>query len=638
MLLRLAWWTVRERRTSFAGSFVAMVCAQALVTACAVLWESGHRAGAAQGGPDVVSFVAPFGFICLFVAAFAVAGAFSLSVQQRLREIAVLRAIGATSRQIRRLVAYEAAVVTAMAALPGCALGVLVAVALRARLVSSGALPEGFALGFGPLSLVFAVTTCWLTGEAAVWASGRRASRVQAIEALSEAAVPRRRFGVVRTAAGLAVLAGAVWGLTAIADSQGSDQTNTAASLVLVLMVAVSLLGPWVGRSCGAVFGLVCRLLFPQVGLLVKANLRAGYRRLAAAVVPLALTVAFAAVALFVPEMKWNELERQDNGRLLAQHLVRIPGGEMSSAALATLRGLSATEAAVGVTGTYVQLMTGDSAAGLGAVSQAVSDGPVNRVLDMGVTTGSLHRLGGRDIALSTQLAARAQVRVGEEVRLRMVDSRIERLRVTALYERSRGFGEALIPEGVDVVHRERRRPPDATVYVRSRQGQEDALEKELARLGSRQLSWQVLDRAAYRAEARQRQESSMTVTYLLLGVITLFTAISVVNTLVMTTMERAREFALLRLVGATRRQVVHMMRLENVVTVLAALLVGSAVAAAVLVAAGQALTGSSSPHLQMSTMSLILAGAGVLALATGVVMTRVALHQRPEMALREAE
>lgn len=96
MLFLLAWWSIRARKVSFAGSFVAMLCAQTLITACAVLLDAGHRAVPGQGGGDVVSFVVPFGFICLFVMAFAVSGAFALSVQQRTREVALLRAVAAT--------------------------------------------------------------------------------------------------------------------------------------------------------------------------------------------------------------------------------------------------------------------------------------------------------------------------------------------------------------------------------------------------------------------------------------------------------------------------------------------------------------------------------------------------------------
>ncbi|MFH9939142.1 FtsX-like permease family protein [Streptomyces murinus] len=639
MLFLLAWWSILARKVSFAGSFVAMLCAQTLITACAVLLDAGRRATPGQGGADVVSFVVPFGFICLFVMAFAVSGAFALSVQQRTREVALLRAVAATPGQVRRLIAYEALVVTAVAAVPGCGLGLLLAVGLRAWLVGQGVVPGTFPLDFGPVSISAAVLICWVTAEAAVWSSGRRASRVRAVQALGEASVPRRRVGTARTCLGLAVLIGGVWGLAVIRSSGGSDAANTAVAMVMLLMIAVGLLAPWIGKLAGAVLGLVCQILFPVVGLLVKTNLTMAYRRLGTAATPLALTVAFAAVALFVPQMKWHEQSQQDRQRMVADRIVQSGDGLPASAG-PTIQGAAGVGAAVATTGTYVTVVDDPDSGqqGPGGIAQAVSDGPLDEVLDLGVVQGRIGRLGARDVALSEDLARRAHVGAGDEVRLALEDDRVVKVRVAAVYSRSRGFGEAVLPQRLAAGHLDGGALLLDAVYVRAQPGREHQLADSLAALRRAEPSWQVLDRDAYRAEALRRQDASMTATYLLLAVVTVFTSISVVNTLVMTTMERSGEFALLRLVGATRRQVARMMGLENAVIVLAALLAGSLVAGSVLSVFSQALTGSSRPRLEGATLALILGGAAILALATGVSTTRIALRQRPSAALRGAE
>ncbi|MFE2374629.1 FtsX-like permease family protein [Streptomyces sp. NPDC059398] len=635
----MAWWTIRTRKVSFAGSFMAMLCAQVLITACGVLLDAGGRATPAQGGADVVSFVVPFGFICLFVMAFAVGGAFSLSVQQRIREVALLRAVAATPGQVRRLIAYEALVVTLAAAVPGCGLGVLLAGGLRAWLVAQNMIPASFPLDFGPLSILTAVLICWATAEAAVWSSGRRASRVRAVQALGEASLPRRRAGVVRTGCGLAVLAGGVWGLAVIGSSGGSDAANSAVAMVMVLMVAVGLLAPWTGKLAGAGLGLLCQALFPVVGLLVKTNLTTGYRRLGAAATPLALTVAFAAVALLVPQMKWHEQQQQDGQRMMAEQIVQSTGNGLPPSATETLLRSKGVGVALGTMGTYVTVADDDAShPGPGGIAQAVTGGPLNDVLDLGVVQGTINQLGPRDVALSKDLAQRAHVRAGDEVRLAMEDDQMEKVRVVAVYSRSRGFGEAVIPQRLTAGHLGGGQLVQDAVYLRAKPGQVRQLAQSLAELHHDKPSWHVLDRAAYRAEALRQQDASMTATYLLLVVVTVFTSISVVNTLVMTTMERSGEFALLRLVGATRKQVARMMRLENAVVVLAALLVGALVAGAVLSVFSHALTGSARPQVTGFTLALILGGAGVLALATGVSTTRIALRQRPTTALRGAE
>ncbi|MEV5986299.1 ABC transporter permease [Streptomyces sp. NPDC052051] len=640
MLIALAWWTVRTRKASFGGSFVAMACSQALVTMCAVLVETGTSATAAQGGAEMVSFIMPFGFICLFVSTFVMAGTFSLSVQQRTREIALLRAVAATPRQIRRLIAYEATLVTLIAAVPGAGVGIGLADVLRAWLVGRGWVPGTLPLDFGPWSVLSALAICWVTAQLAVLSSGRRAARVRAVRALGEAAVPRRSVGVVRTGLGLAALGGGVWALMAVGGSMGSDAANTAVAMVMVLMVAVALLAPWIGKLTGAVMGVSCLAVLPVLGPVVRANLAAGHRRLGAAAVPLALTVAFAAVALLVPQMKWRELDRQDHGRLTADYLVETTGKGLPGTAPRSVGELPGVAAAVGVLSTYAEVVVGDDpdGNGTGDIADAVTDGPLNQVLDLDTTQGSVAELGRNEIALSRSFAHEAHVRAGDDVLLRLDDYRTERVRVAAVYRRDLGFGSMVIPWRMADAHRGDAPSTLDTVYVRAEPGQQREVAHALASLHGKHPSWRVMDRSAHRAELRRQQDASMTATYLLLAVVTVFTSISVVNTLVMTTMERVGEFALLRLVGATRGQVARMMRAENAVTVLAALLVGAVVAGMVLTSFSKALTGS--PHLYVpgDTVAVILGGAAALALATGVLTTRIALRQRPEAALRGAD
>ncbi|MFC5722636.1 FtsX-like permease family protein [Streptomyces gamaensis] len=558
------------------------------------------------------------------------------AVQQRSREIALLRAIAATPRQIRRLVALEALVVTGLSAAPGCGLGILLALGIRAQFVGLSMIPDSFRLDFGPLSIGCAVAVCWMTAQAAVWSTGRRASRTRAVQALGEAAVPSRRVGAVRTLAGLAVLGGAVWGLLVVSQSEGSDAANAAVGMVMLLMLAVALLAPWIGRLAGVVLGLLCRVLCPGVGFLVRANLHLGHRRLAATVVPLALTVAFAAVALLVPHMKWQQLQRLEDERLKADHLVQASDG-LPATSPQTLGEVPGVAAAIGSTSAYAQVLldNGPAPTGPGLVGAAVTDGPLGHVLDLGVVRGALDGLGRHEAALSAGAAEKAHAQVGDELRLLLENGDTETVRLVAVYSRSRGFGDVLLNQQLTTAHQSGGPPTQDLVYVRTLPGQEQGAASGLDAVHRTHPAWQVLDRAAYRAVEQGRHDTSMTVTYLLLAVITVFTSISVVNTMVMTTMERSGEFALLRLVGATRRQVARMMRLETASTVLAALLVGVAVAGAVLAVFSRALTGSATPDLPAATVTLIVAGTGALALATGTAVTRIALRQRPSAALR---
>ncbi|MFJ9683661.1 hypothetical protein ACIRP2_37385 [Streptomyces sp. NPDC101194] len=174
---------------------------------------------------------------------------------------------------------------------------------------------------------------------------------------------------------------------------------------------------------------------------------------------------------------------------------------------------------------------------GSDGIAQAVSDGPLDEVLDLGVVQGRIGRLGARDVALSEDLPRRAHVRAGAEVCLALEDERVVKVRVAAVYSRARGFGDVVLPQRLGSGHLVGRSLLLDAVYVRAQPGRERLLTGSLATLHRAEPSWQVLDRDAYRAEALRCQNASMAATYLLLAVVTVFTSISVVNTLVMTTM-----------------------------------------------------------------------------------------------------
>ncbi|MDF9813332.1 ABC-type antimicrobial peptide transport system permease subunit [Streptomyces sp. SPB162] len=132
-------------------------------------------------------------------------------------------------------------------------------------------------------------------------------------------------------------------------------------------------------------------------------------------------------------------------------------------------------------------------------------------------------------------------------------------------------------------------------------------------------------------AEVRQ---SNAEVNYLAMALVLAFTAIAVVNTLAMSTADRYREFALLRLVGTTRRQVLRMVRLEALTVVILGAVLGTAIAVATLTAFSVGMTGTAAPRLDLAEYALIVALAAGLALLATAVPGRLALRVRPSEAI----
>ncbi|MFJ3214748.1 ABC transporter permease [Kitasatospora sp. NPDC086801] len=577
-------------------------------------------------GDGLSSLAGTTGVLSLFVSVFVVAGALALSVQQRLRETALLRAVGATTGQVRRMIALETLVLTLAAAAVGVPAGIGLAALLRSELADRGVVDSGVPLHVGPTAPLVVLGGTVVTAQLAVWAAARRASRVEPTRALRDSSAPPTRIGWLRTGLGVVTLAvcGAV-----LADSTGSRSgAGTAESMVLVLLLGVALLGPLIGRVAGVAIGGPVGRLFPVAGFLAAAALRAQPRRFAAAVTPLALAVAFTGTVLFVPVVKARATVAEDGRRLLADHVVQADGVGLPPDFVAAVRQLPGVEAAGGLVPTTATVSAGSI--GTQWVDARIVDPPgLEQLVDPGVTAGSLDRLRGESIALGRRAASALEVGIGATVRIGWEDGAESTATVAAVYDRDARFADALLPSGFAAAHLPD--PLAPTVLVRSAPDADPRqIDRELRGLTAAYPMARASDRAAYDDARRHRQESATAVGRLLLGMIALFTAIAVVNTLVMATTERLREFALLRLVGTTRRQVLRMMAWEGGITVAVALALGAAVTAAVVVPVSLALTGTAWPSLPGSWAAAVLGGAALLGLGTVLLTTRLALRREP--------
>nr|BFE84263.1 hypothetical protein GCM10020093_068640 [Planobispora longispora] len=158
--------------------------------------HTGDERGAAefldaeQARLKLISMGGALGGTALLVAVLVVVGTFALSVQQRHREIALLRAIAATPRQVRRLLGGEALVLGAVAGTLGSALGIGLGFWLRSRFVALGVMPENLRLVVSPFPVLAALAATVLAAWTAARVSARRTARIRPVEALGEAAMP----------------------------------------------------------------------------------------------------------------------------------------------------------------------------------------------------------------------------------------------------------------------------------------------------------------------------------------------------------------------------------------------------------------------------------------------------------------
>lgn len=194
---------------------------------------------------------------------------------------------------------------------------------------------------------------------------------------------------------------------------------------------------------------------------------------------------------------------------------------------------------------------------------------------------------------------------------------------MVAVYAKGLGFGDLTF--AYDLIARHVDNPLAASVLVSTARTQ-----TQLATTLREFPGIRVLAPAAADSIQAARQQANAEVNYLAMGLVLAFTAIAVVNTLAMSVSERVREFALLRLAGATRRQVLGMLRTEALSVLLLATALGSGIALAVLTAFSVGMTGEAAPAVTPLVYVAVVALAGLLALVATALPGRVALRVSP--------
>lgn len=566
--------------------------------------------------PDYIGAISIFGFvlgITGFAAVFVLTGTVSLGVRQRLRELALLRTAGATPAQLRRLLRLEVVLVTLVASVPAVPAGILVAELVAARFRDLGAVPPQFTVSLNPLVLVAAVAVGLAVTVLATGIAARRAVRIAPTQALRETVTASGAGWLPRVVVAAVLVAGAVavLSLVPLGGPFGMGMGFVSCSL---LLCAVAALGP-------IVVGALTTLLSPLaalggvLGRVAGAMTRAESRRVVGVAVPLTLMFAINATMLLNGDILTEVTAGQQAARG-APATVRVaatnaPGLPLDTAGeVAALPGVTGSAATLG---TRVVVDLGGKPEDYPAQGLRVTG---ERALDLGVTAGEVDPRDGT-VAVSEPLAADLGWRVGDRPVFWLADGTRTELTVTGVYAHWRGFGDLVLPAGLVAAH-----DPGGLVsalYLR----------------GGPELAASVTDRwpalaAATDPGAAPPDAANQQAAWELMVVISLgFTAIAVVNTFAVATGARRREFADLRLAGATPRQLHRMLTGETVITVAVALVLGCVISGAVVGTFSVAQDGTWRLFAEPLRYLTMVGGVALLGLVAGAVPARLVVRRR---------
>ncbi|MEU8801769.1 ABC transporter permease [Spirillospora sp. NPDC048819] len=572
----------------------------------------------AAARPDIVEIAASLGGVAGMTAIVVVGGLIVLSVRERAREFALLRAVGATPGQVRALLVREMARIGAPAALAGGVLSLGLGAAMHAALVREDVLPDGFGLSLSPLPALAAFALTLLAAVATAYLASLRVSGIRPVEALGEAAAEPAGLPRWRVISGAVFLVAGLNALGFSATATGPAANASIGGLVIALIVATALLGPLVARLGDRVLGGAAQAVSPVAGGMARHAARAAALRAGSLITPVALAVAFAGVQLFAQTTVAHatRVQADDGGR--ADQIVVAAGPGLPRGVAEAVRRTPGVTAATPVKRTTVVMPVKElgeenlrslNARGVGAGAAAA--------FDPGVSSGRLGDLRGDAVALSRDVAGGRGV--GSTATLWLGDGTKVEARVVAVYDRGLGFGDVLLPHDLVAAHSPS--PLDDHVLVR---GNADLTSVTAAYAGTR-----VVGPDAFGASLSREIRLQGFVGRVVVAAITAFIVIGLVTTLALATAARRREFALLRLAGATRRQVLRMLRLEAAIVLGTGVAAGSLIAGVTLPVFALAVTGLPLPSISPAACAAVLIGVAGSGAAAILLPARAVLPRR---------
>ncbi|ELP69492.1 ABC transporter permease [Streptomyces turgidiscabies] len=502
-----------------------------------------------------------FAGIALFVGTFIIANTFTMLVAQRTKELALMRAVGASRRQITRSVLIEAFVVGAVAAVTGLVAGIGIGVGLRSLLGVLGAtVPDGpLVVTSGTVGAALAVGI--LITMLAAWLPGRRAAKIPPVAAMSsvhatattKSLVLRNTLGALFSGAGVAVVLVA----TTMSGSDGQAPMGIGAVL---LIIGVFILTPLLSRPMIAAAAPLMRV-FGVSGKLARQNSVRNPRRTAATASALMIGLTLITGMTVMAGSVQKSIDKMASDSVRADYVISMANGnDLSPDVAAKLAKTSGVTAAGSVR--------------YGAVRIARTTESVTGVT--GVTIGELTRLTLDDgtfkvsptqVVVDGRTADYRHWKVGSTFTAAYEDGKKQQLTVAGVYEGNELLNGILLDNSLLAAHRtDASGLSDRQVMVKTSDGATSATKDRLAKALGSNPAIRIQDKKDISDETARDVTLMLNMLYGLLAMAILVAVLGVINTLAMSVFERSQEIGMLRAIGLDRKGIKRMVRLESLV------------------------------------------------------------------------
>ena len=520
------------------------------------------------------TFLLVFALIALFVGAFIIYNTFSIMVAQRTREVAMLRAIGASRRQVLGSVIAESAIVGLIASIIGVGVGIVLALGLKAAFSRGGGLPPGAPVISARTVIVSLVLGVGVTVVSAVFPA-RRAAKVAPVAAMRDVAIDSsgRSRARVATGVGLALIGTLLLyiGLFVKLDSP----LPVVGGGIFFVFVGVAVLGPTLANPLSRVIGWPIARLGGVTGRLARENARRNPKRTASTASALMIGVGLVTfIAIAGQSLKSSTTDLIDRG-IKADFVVdsgSFINGGLSPKLTSDLAAVPGVATAAGL---RLNLAKVDDK---GQLILAFDPAALPRIFAFNVTDGSLDQMGADGVVVDKKTAETHQLALGSTVPLTFAQTGTQDFHVVAIYDSTFPLpgGSYLISTEAYDANFPVNQQVEYQTYVKLAPGAKvDAVRGPIQAITDAYPTATLQDIAQYKNAQLKQIDQFLLVIYVLLGLSLIIAVIGIINTLLLSVYERIREIGLLRAVGETRGQLRSTVRWEAVIIAVLGTLLG---------------------------------------------------------------
>lgn len=516
-------------------------------------------------------FLLAFGAIALIVGTFIIYNTFSMIVAQRLRELALLRAVGASRGQVGRSVVAEALVIGVIGSVIGLAAGIALAFGLSGALNAFDlGLPTG-SLAVRPRTVLVGLAVGLLVTVLSAYAPARRAATIPPVQAMREEFASTSGESLrVRTMIGTVLAVAGVVFVVLGARGTGGTAATVVGVGALALVFAVLFVSPALSRPVVGALGLLLRPFGP-IGRMARNNAVRNPRRTAATAFALTLGLMLvSAIGMLGASAKASVDVLVDKGMkadyvLAGPQMIGVPRG----AAAAVRDSVPGVAEVVALRGAAVKIGDDDEFG-------TSPDGPIDGVLDYDIISGSA-QFGEDEILLSEDEAIEHGVTAGDAITLNSLDNKKIPVTVAGVYTNSPLLGPMVLPSAVYEQVMPVALRVDALVLVRAQPGADlSAMRTDLEQATEQFVVVQVQDKEDFKGAQGRQINTMMAILYGLLALAVVIAILGIVNTLALSVVERRREIGMLRAVGTQRAQVRRSIYLESMLIAVFGAIIGA--------------------------------------------------------------